>query len=97
MPRNAPVVVPINTWTQITANDITTLRVQILEGKSTYLLATVGAVPPSSLDGAIAMAPGQILAANLLLSELFPGVSGANRVYAFCPTQGGSTLSVSHA
>lgn len=97
MPRNAFVAIPARTWTQITAGDVSAIRAQIVRGRAVYLQATVGEVAPTSDDGAIAVQAGAILAANLLLAEIWPGVAGATRVYAYADNDGGATISVSHA
>lgn len=89
-------------WVQITNSDISALRVQLLDGEAVWLKATVGAVAPAAvvagtLPGGIRLNPSlPILAANLLLSELFPGVPGATRVYAYTSAKN-VTLAVSHA
>ena len=96
MPQNTTLALPIATWTQLTDADISAIRVQIITGGPVQLMATVGAVPPGSAAGAITLSGTAILSANLLLAELWPGVAGANRVYAYTGS-GGTTVSLSHA
>ena len=95
MARNDNVTCAANAWTQLTNGDVTALRVQNRGTQALALMATVGATPPSTTAGAIGLDPGEISAADLTLAELFPGVSGANRVYAYAYVA--SVASVSHA
>lgn len=97
MPRNAFVTIPPGAWTQITSGDVSALRAQIVRGREVYLQATVGAVAPTSEGGSISLRAGTILAANLLLAEIWPGVAGATRVYAYVDSVDGAIISVSHA
>ena len=94
MPQNATVAVPARTWTQLTNADVSALRVQNLNGYSIKIMGTVGAVAPTTDAGALVLAAGQAIAADLTLAQLFPGVSGANRVYAFSDAP--ALVSVSH-
>lgn len=96
MPQNTTLALPIATWTQLTDADVSAFRLQIIRGGPVQLMATVGAVPPASLAGAITLSDAAILPANLLLAELWPGVAGASRVYAYTGS-GGTTVSLSHA
>ena len=95
MPQNATVSIPGATWTQITNSDVSALRVQVFGEVAVHLMATAGAAAPASLAGSLRIPGGGIVAADLTLAQLFPGVSGANRVYAWCQTP--ASLSVSHA
>lgn len=79
----------------LTANDVTALRINNRGGRTVRLQATVGATPPSSWEGGIELQPGQTLVADMPLSVLFPGVSGANRVYAVGDAEP-TVLGVSH-
>ena len=95
MPQNTTVAVPARTWTQLTNADVSAIRVQNLNGYPIKIMGTVGAVAPTSDAGALVLAAGQAIAADLTLAQLFPGVSGANRVYAFSDAP--ALVSVSHA
>ena len=94
MPRNTTVAVPARTWTQLTNADVSAIRVQNLNGYPIKIMGTVGAVAPTTDAGALVLAAGQAIAADLTLAQLFPGVSGANRVYAFSDAP--ALVSVSH-
>lgn len=95
MPQNTNIALTAGVWGQLTNADVTALRVQNLNGYEIKIKATVGAVAPTSDAGAIVLAAGQAIAADLTLAQLFPGVSGANRVYAFSDAP--ALVSVSHA
>ena len=95
MAQNTTVTLVANTSTLITDGDVTSARVQNLSGYDVDLQATAGATAPASWAGAIRLGPGQTLAADLTLAQLWPGVAGANRLHA--RSGFGVTLSVSHA
>jgi hypothetical protein len=97
MPQNTTITCPAGVWTLLTTNNAPALRVANMSTETIWLQGTVGTTPPtgaSGLNGAIPVLPNQILAADLTLEHLFPGISGANRVYAFAPAP--AILSVSH-
>lgn len=94
MPRNSNVSIPANAWTQITANDITAITFQNLSGAEILIKGTVGANAPTDASGAIRYG-SDLGERNASLADLFPGISGANRVYALCPLAG--SVMVSHA
>ena len=85
MPQNLSISVPANTWTLLTDTNVTALTFQVgPQVVSTIFIAgTVGAVPPANRENSLRYnsLEGEI---NVALSDLFPGVSGANRVYAWC-------------
>lgn len=95
MPQNTTIDCAALSWTLLTNNDVTALRVANLGVEPVWLEAAVGAVPPTDTLGALPLRPGEILAADLTLAQLFPGIAGANRVYVYCPVA--SKMSVSHA
>lgn len=95
MPSNTTITVAAGVWTQITAGDVTALRVQNQGGWEVALKATVGAVPPTDHAGDFKLAGLSAVAANYLLADVWPGVPGANRVYAWAAQP--VNLSVSHA
>jgi hypothetical protein len=93
--QNTDISIPPRMWTLLTNSDVSALRIQVLGRVGVLLKATVGAVPPTSLTGGVSLAPGGGLTADQTLAQLFPGVPGANRVYAYAT--GGTVVSVSHA
>lgn len=94
MPQNTTKSVAAATWTQLTDANITTITFQNISGNFVLIKGTVGAVAPTDLSGAIRYNPGQG-ERNVALSDLFPGVAGANRVYAYAVD--GASVVVSHA
>jgi hypothetical protein len=78
----------------ITNNDVTAARVQNVSGFDILIKATVGAVAPTDTLGAVNFKPGQIIAADLTLAQVWPGIAGT-RLYALCDQN--AVLSVSHA
>lgn len=69
-------------WTQLTTADTTALTFQNKGMSNIFVKATVGATPPTNLDGAIIYGAERGETSNITLANLFPGVSGANRLYA---------------
>jgi hypothetical protein len=96
MPQNTTVTYPANTWTQITDASVTAIRVQNQSIFTVSLSATSSAVAPTNLSGAIELAGGETLAADLTLAQLFPGVTGATRLWVY-PVGHPAVLSISHA
>lgn len=81
MPRSTTITADEGAWTELTANNITDITFQVKGGGTVLVQATVGAVAPIVDTDAISYKLGQG-EANRALADLFPGVSGANRVYA---------------
>lgn len=94
MPQNATKNVAAATWTQLTDSNISAVTFQNISGNFVLVKATVGATAPTNLDGAVRYNPGQG-ERNVALSDLFPGISGANRLYAYA--QDGAAVVISHA
>jgi len=98
MAQNTNIVIPAETWTLLTDSDVTSITFQVLSQNLIYIKATVGATPPSDTTGAIVynFTQGE---ANAALADLFLGVSGANRVYAYAinAPSGVAKMMVSHA
>ncbi len=93
--RNETITLTAATWTQVTLSDVSAIRVSNLGTEAIWLMGTAGAVAPTSTSGALPLLPGQHLTADLLLNQVFPGVSGVTRVYVYSPNA--SNVSVSHA
>lgn len=97
MPQRLASIQP-NTWTLLTTNDVTSgVTFQCPHGNQANVLlcGTAGATPPTSTDNTLRYAPGQG-EINVLLSEMFPGVPGVNRLYAFS-TFSQAAVFISHA
>lgn len=94
MAQNTTKNLAAGTWTQLTDANVSTITFQNISGNFVLVLATVGANAPSNASGALRYNPGQG-ERNASLTDLFPGISGANRVYAWA--QDGASVVVSHA
>jgi hypothetical protein len=92
MPQNTLIVVPANTPTLLTDATVTALTFQVSGGFPIRIQGTVGATPPSTWGPTYNSGQGE---ANRTIADLFPGVSGANRVYAYAEIA--TTVWVSHA
>ena len=93
MAQNTDIVLPIGVWTLLSDADISAITFQNKSGNYILVKGTVGAVIPTSDDGAIRYNAGQG-ERNVLLADLFLGIA-ATRVYAYAPT--GAEVMVSHA
>lgn len=82
MPQNTTINTTANAWVQLTDANIATITFQNVGSNHILIKATVGAVAPTNTSGAIRYNPGQG-ERNGALTDLFPGVAGANRVYAY--------------
>jgi len=95
MARNDNVKLVKDVWTQLTNGNVTALRATNTGKASFVLQATVGTTAPTSAAGGIPLDPGQTLAADLTVAQLWPGVTGANRIWGLSEQAG--IASVSHA
>ncbi|MBK8772713.1 MAG: hypothetical protein IPM06_20115 [Rhizobiales bacterium] len=96
--NNTLTEIPQRVWTPLTNADATAVRVQNRSPSAILLSATNGATEPSDLNGALELGAGQTMAADLTLAQLWPGVSGANRLWAWSDMDPLiTTVSVSHA
>jgi hypothetical protein len=82
MAQNTTINTTANAWVQLTDANIATITFQNVGSNHILIKATVGAVAPTSTAGSIRYNPGQG-ERNGALTDLFPGVAGANRVYAY--------------
>jgi hypothetical protein len=95
MARNDDITLPAGVWTQLTNANAAAVRVQNKTGYSILLKATNGTTAPTTTVGALEILPFTVLDAGMPLADLWPGVAGANRLWAFSDI--GATVSVSHA
>ena len=100
MPRNDTLTIPPRVWTQLTNADVTAVSLQILSNNPVAIAGTAGAVAPASGPGGSEAArilwPGDHLLATTFLTDLWPGVSGVNRLWAWAEGDG-AKVAVSHA
>ena len=94
MAQNTTVDIPAATWTQITDANVTSITFQNISGNFVRVKGTVGATAPTDLSGSLRYNPGQG-ERNVALTDLFPGISGVNRVYVFADS--GAQVVVSNA
>lgn len=95
MAQSANITLAAGEWTQLTNADVSAIRVQNLGGSFVRIHATTGETAPTSVGGAFRVGAGDLLAANVALADLFPGVTAGYRVWAI--TDYPVTVSVSHA
>lgn len=95
MAQNTTITCEAGEWTLLTNGPVDAIRAVHLGTEGIWLQAAVGLNPPASTAGAVPLLPNQVLAADISLVQLFPGIAGADRVYAFAPAT--TKVSVSHA
>lgn len=95
MPQNTTALVPAGVWTQLTDDNVSAIAIQNQSGHILRLQATNGLTAPTGFGGAIDLLPYANFTAAHLLSELWPGVPGANRVWAWSTVA--ANVRVSHA
>lgn len=95
MARNDNVTCAPGAPVQLTNANAAAVRAHNLSGYTVTLQATAGTSPPASRAGGVVLQSLGTLAADMTLAQLWPGVAGANRVWAFADLS--VDLSVSHA
>lgn len=93
MARDAVITVTAKTWTELTNGDITDITFQV-RGGACIIAGTSGSSPSADSRVGVRYLDGQG-ERNAALSDLFPGVSSADRVWAYSNTD--SAVYVSHA
>lgn len=97
MPRHQNIIVNAGGATALSDGAVEAARVYCYNADVT-LQATATNVAPTSREGAVPLAAGQLLAADMTLAELFPGVgAGALYLWAFSGSGVPTVVSVSHA
>jgi hypothetical protein len=95
MPQNTTIALPQRVWTQLTDANVTAITFQNLGATAEiFVKATANTTAPTDQTGAMRYGPGQG-ERNVLLADLFPGVTGAARLWAYAPS--GVSVLVSHA
>lgn len=94
MAQHAHVQIPAQTWTLLTSSDVTAFTFQVATKSQLRLTATVGTTPPAEDAPGWLFGPGEG-DKDRALTELFPGVTGANRVWGWMDYAG--AVMVSHA
>jgi hypothetical protein len=93
MPQNTTVNVPAGAWTQLTDADVSAITFQNIGGHFILVKATTDDTAPTDTTAAIRYNPGQG-ERNVTLSDLFPGLSGRDRVWAYSDSN--TSVFVSH-
>ena len=94
MPQNTTISIPAATWTQLTNADIESITFQNIGSNYMLVKGTTNTVAPTNTDGSLRYNPGQG-EKNVYVVDLFPGLSGADRLWAYAPD--GTSVAVSHA
>lgn len=94
MAQNTTKAIAAATWTQLTDADITAITFQNIGGSFVLVKATTNTTAPTTSAGAIRYNPGQG-ERNVAMSDLFPGLSGADRLWAW--SDAATLVVVSHA
>lgn len=94
MAQNTTITLAARTWTQLTDADITSITFQNVGSNHILIKATTDTTTPTSAAGAIRYNPGQG-ERNVALSDLFPGLAGRDRVWAYA--EDATPVVVSHA
>ena len=94
MAQNTTITLAAETWTQLTDADVTSITFQNKGGFHMFIAGTTDATAPTNFDNALRYNPGQG-ERNVSMSDLFPGLTGADRVYAYAANS--VDVFVSHA
>lgn len=94
MAQNTSITLTAKDWTQLTDADITSITFQNIGGYHMLVKATTDATKPTDAAGSIRYNPGQG-ERNVAMTDLFPGLSGADRLWAYADQP--VSVFVSHA
>ena len=94
MAQNTTITVPAGAWTQLTDADITSITFQNIGSNHIMVKATTDGTAPTNYASAIRYNPGQG-ERNVALSDLFPGLAGRDRLWAYATDA--TQVVVSHA
>ena len=70
---------PVRRWIELTTANATYVTFQNIGNATVYLKGTVGATAPIDADGVLEFPPAA-QAVSYQLSDMFPGISGVNRL-----------------
>lgn len=94
MPQNTTITLTAGVWTQLTDADINSITFQNRGGTHMFVSGTADVSAPSNFNGAIRYNPGQG-ERNISLIDLFPGLTGVDRLWAF--SDSAIDVMISHA
>lgn len=94
--RNEIIVIAPYTWVRVTLDPVASLMLQNQIRYTIKVAKTTGTSAPSGSFATIDLSPERAITADLLLSDLFPGLaSSAGHVWVYSIV--GGAVSVSHA
>lgn len=93
MAQQTTIALTNDEWTLLTDSDVTSLTVQA-QGADVWLKATTDTTAPTSMTGSILL-PRNSMFVNEAMTDLFPGLTGADRVWGRTTGANGQAL-VSH-
>lgn len=82
MAQNTTITLTAKAWTQLTDADVSNITFQNRSGYHMLVKATTDTTTPTDSSGAIRYNPGQG-ERNVAMTDLFPGLTGADRVWAY--------------
>ena len=85
---------PVRRWIELTTANATYVTFQNIGNATVYLKGTVGATAPIDATGSLEFPPAA-QAESYQLSDMFPGVSGVNRLWAYADAE--TYVTISHA
>ena len=95
MAQNTTLTIQPATWTLITDSDVSAARWVNTGPTTVWITATTDTTAPTSNAAAIPYHPGFGESADRLLSDIWPGLTGRDRLWAYCDVLG--QVSISHA
>ena len=90
----APTGNPVRRWIELTTADATLVTFQNIGNYTAYIKGTVGATAPIDASGALEFPPAA-QAVSYELSDMFPGIAGVNRLWAYADAE--TYVTISHA
>ena len=94
MAQNTTYNLTADTWTLLTDADVSAITFQNISESDVLVKATADTTAPTDLTGALLYPPRTGEAARAL-ADLFPGISGADRVWAY--SKSNASVFISHA
>lgn len=93
MAQNTTLTIPPATWTLITDSDVTAATWCNTGPGTLWIKATTDTTAPTSTASAIPYPPGMGERSSTLLSDLWPGLAGRDRLWAYSDVNGQVTIS----
>jgi hypothetical protein len=93
MAQNTTLTIQPATWTLITDSDVSAAMWVNVGSDTVWIKATTDTTTPTTKLSAVPYAPGTGERASVSLADIWPGLTGRNRLWAFCDTLGQVTIS----